>query len=368
VSEALATSLGVRKPGEPALFSLPLDPLEGDAFRVQTIYSGLSAGTELTLLRGTNPALHAGWDEDLCLFTPGQAARRYPIEVMGYMEVGRVCAGAPRGGAGERPVAMAYGHKTAHTARPSRDRLVVLPPEVDPLLGIYVAHMGPICANALLHAAAELEGPGARTLSAGVRGRDVLVLGAGVVGLLTALFAVHHRAATVTVVDSGPRRLAAAAGLGLDVLDETEGPPWRAVKQRHRHGPGDRGADVAFQCRARPATLAGALRSLRPQGTVIDLAFYPGGAEDVRLGEEFHHNGLSIRSAQIGRVPRGMAPHWDRDRLSAETVDLLRAHGPEIRSQLVTDVLGLAQAPEFLDDLSAHRREVVQAVFEMPDP
>ena len=26
----------------------------------------------------------------------------------------------------------------------------------------------------------------------------------------------------------------------------------------------------------------------------------------LRLGEEFHHNGLSIRCAQIGRVPRGL--------------------------------------------------------------
>ena len=68
---------------------------------------------------------------------------------------------------------------------------------------------------------------------------------------------------------------------------------------------GDRGADVVFQCRGQASALATALRILRPQGTVIDLAFYPGGCDEVRLGEEFHHNGLSVRCAQIGRVPRG---------------------------------------------------------------
>ena len=47
-----------------------------------------------------------------------------------------------------------------------------------------------------------------------------------------------------------------------------------------------------------------ALRSGR-RATVVDLAFYTGGADDVALGEEFHHNGLSLRCAQIGRVPRG---------------------------------------------------------------
>ena len=53
---------------------------------------------------------------------------------------------------------------------------------------------------------------------------------------------------------------------------------------------------------------------------MVDLAFYQGGAPDLALGEEFHHNGLTIRCAQIGRVPRGTAHLWDRRRLAAETV------------------------------------------------
>src|SRR3712207_8126357 len=50
-----------------------------------------------------------------------------------------------------------------------------------------------------------------------------------------------------------------------------------------------------FRSRGQAAALATALRCLRPQGTVVDLAFYTGGSEAVSLGEEFHHNGLSIR-------------------------------------------------------------------------
>jgi len=120
---------------------------------------------------------------------------------------------------------------------------------------------------------------------------------------------------------------------------------------------------VVFQCRGRTASLATALRSLRPQGTVIDLAFYQGGAPEVRLGEEFHHNGLSVRCAQVSRVPRGLAHLWDRRRLAAETLDLLRAHGPAIREHLVTDVVPLADAPALFADVAARRRHVLQAVF-----
>ena len=358
-------SLGVERPGEAAFFSLEEEPPTDGRFLVETMYTGLSAGTELTYFKGTNPYLHAGWDAELGLFRPDRPAETYPVRRMGYMEVGRVVEGGgevvPTGGL----VGMAYGHKTAHTADPARDRFVRLPPTLDPLLGIYAAHMGPICANGLLHAAADAVGVDVRELGDGVRGRQVLVMGAGVVGLLTAMFCVRHGAATVTVGDRSELRLRAARGLGVDVVDLRSTDVWRAVKSRHRHGPGDRGADVAFQCRAKADSLAAALRSLRPQGTVVDLAFYQDGAEGLRLGEEFHHNGLSVRSAQIARVPRGLAPAWTRARLAAETLALMQQHGGAIRRHVITDVLPLERAPWLIGELAERRREVIQAVFEV---
>jgi hypothetical protein len=78
---------------------------------------------------------------------------------------------------------------------------------------------------------------------------------------------------------------------------------------------------------------------------VVDLAFYPGGAPDLRLGEEFHHNGLGIRCAQIGRVPRGLAHAWDRERLSRETLALLERRGDDVRAHLVSDVVPFADGP-----------------------
>ena len=171
-----------------------------------------------------------------------------------------------------------------------------MPPDLDPLLGIYVAHMGPICANGLLHAAVEELGRDVRVLGDGVRGRRVAVVGGGVVGLLTGLFARHHGAAEVVVLDPTPLRRAAAEGLGLTALDPDEGDVAVALKSRWRRGAGDRGADVVFQCRGRSAALALALRLLRPQGTVIDLAFYTDDGAPLQLGAEFHHNGLGVRT------------------------------------------------------------------------
>jgi len=224
--------------------------------------------------------------------------------------------------------------------------------------------MGPICANGLLHAAADSSGGEIRGLGDGVRGRRIAVVGGGVVGLLTGLFAHHHGAAEVVVLDATPARRAAAEALGLGTLDPDVADPAVVLKSRWRHGPGDRGADVVFQCRGRTAALATALRLLRPQATVIDLAFYTDDGSALQLGAEFHHNGLGIRCAQIGRVPRGTTHQWDRERLSAETIDVLVAEGTRIREAMITDVVPFEDGPNLLTDLAARRRHAIQAVLQ----
>jgi threonine dehydrogenase-like Zn-dependent dehydrogenase len=126
-----------------------------------------------------------------------------------------------------------------------------------------------------------------------------------------------------------------------------------------------RGADLVFQTRAQSASLHTALKALRPQGTVIDLAFYQRGAEALRLGEEFHHNGLTIRCAQINRVPRGLAPLWNRRRLALATVDLIRREGSAIREHMITHVIPMTDAPAFLTDLIENRPDFLQVVFQV---
>jgi threonine dehydrogenase-like Zn-dependent dehydrogenase len=354
--------LVVTAPGRLEIVEEPEPP---GPFRVRTLFSGVSTGTELSFVKGTNPALHERFDTALGLFGAA-AADPYPVTRLGYMEVGRVeYSDTPAVTSGDL-VAMTYGHRTGWTGDPLRDRVVVLPAGLDPILGIYVAHMGPICANGLLHAAADLYGAGVHRLGDGVEGRRVAVVGAGVVGLLTALLARAHGAASVMVVDPTAQRRAIAEALGLPTLDPHAHDVAVTLKTGWRHTADDRGADVVFQCRGQASALHLALRLLRPQGTVIDLAFYQGGADAVRLGAEFHHNGLAIRCAQIGRVPRGLAATWDRERLSAETVRLLHRDGAAISRHMITAVVPFDEAPALLEDLSARRRQEVQAVLEFP--
>ena len=356
-------SLGIEQPGRMCVHEYQEGPLSDGQFRVSTLYSGFSAGTELTFLKGSNPYLTSRWDDDYGVFVPGEPSAHYPLPFLGYMETGRITESRSSAMRAGDIVGMTYGHKTGHTADPRCDFAVVLPRELEPILGIYVAQMGPICANGLLHAAADLGGTDVRSLADGVMGRNVVVIGAGAVGLLTAAFARHQGAAEVLIVDPTPFRRKIAEAMGFVALEESIA--WRFCKDRWTHGASDRGADVVLQCRAKAASLQEALRALRPQGTVIDLAFYQGGAETLRLGEEFHHNGLAIRCAQISRVPRGLGFAWNRQRLARETVNLLLAQGELIRKHMITDIVPFEDAPAFISDLVQCRRDFLQIVFEV---
>jgi hypothetical protein len=100
---------------------------------------------------------------------------------------------------------------------------------------------------------------------------------------------------------------------------------------------------------------------------VIDLAFYQDGAAEVCLGEQFHHNGLAIRCAQIARVPHALAGSWTRHQLSEQTQVLLQTRGTDIRQHLITDLVPFTEAPGFLADLATRQRHTLQAVFTFPD-
>ena len=129
-------------------------------------------------------------------------------------------------------------------------------------------------------------------------------------------------------------------------------------------GPRDVGADVVFQCRGQASVLGGRAAGVRPQGSVIDLAFYQGGAPELRLGEEFHHKGVAIRCAQIGRVPRGLAPALgpgaavarSRWTCSPSTATRCARH-------VVTDVVPFDDGPAAMVELAERRRSTIQTVF-----
>ena len=114
-------------------------PLQANEVRLQTLYSGISAGTELTAYRESNPYLSKRWDDDRCLFLAGGVSLRHPIEGWGYEEVGEV-AEVGSEVTEVRPgevVWGTWGHKSTTVVHENWAAQRKLAPAVDPLVGIF---------------------------------------------------------------------------------------------------------------------------------------------------------------------------------------------------------------------------------------
>ncbi len=352
-------SVGIDMPGRVGYYGYTERELGQGEFDVETLYSGISAGTELTFFRGSNPYQHKRWESSLRAFVPDVAKDRAiePEKFIGYMEVGRVTDSQSDLIMPGTVVCMAYGHKTAQRARET-DMFIPLPEGVDPILGIFVAQMGPICANALAHADLFL---GSRSLvqplGAGLEGKGVVVFGAGVVGLVTALLA-QQSGAQVVVVDRLAGRLARAEKMGLVTLNSGA----QDVKQAIKHDlwpnrEGEPGADVVIECTGNYCALNDAIAVTRRQGNVLALGFYQGEARGMLLGEEFHHNGIRLICVQIGNT----LPGWSHAELAKEMAR--RIEDPRFQAglkQLITHRVPFSAAQCAYDALSMNRPDLIR--------
>ncbi len=349
MSEALILE-GLRTLGFEEIPDRALEPHE---VRLRTLYSGISAGTELTAYRGSNVYLHKRWDGEQRLFVPGEApSKQYPVRDLGYEESGEVIevgSEVHRVKVGDI-VCGTWGHRTTHIAAEDYAAGRVLPPGLDPIVGIY-SHMAAIALNGILDAAIRL-------------GETVAVFGLGVPGQIVAQMA-KRSGARVIGVDLIESRRATAVDLGaVDVpLDARAG---RIAEQIKALTDG-RGADVCIEASGAYPALHEAVRSATYSGKVVALGFFQGPGLGLDLGEEFHHNRVTVVCSQISGVGPELSYRWNRDRL-VRTGIRLQAEGLLQLKPLITHVVPWREAPDAFRMLDEDPGAALQVVldFEVP--
>jgi hypothetical protein len=131
-------------------------------------------------------------------------------------------------------------------------------------------------------------------------GERMLVIGAGVVGLLAAFLLAQTPGAEVVVTDIDDTRRAAAEALGLRFAAPSE-------------APGER--DLIVHASAAPAGLRRALELCGFEARILEASWFGNGDCPLPLGEAFHAKRLSIISTQVGAIApamRGRRTHGER--------------------------------------------------------
>jgi 2-desacetyl-2-hydroxyethyl bacteriochlorophyllide A dehydrogenase len=318
-----------------------------DGVRVRTLYSGISAGTELTAYRGSNPYLNSSWDRERRLFVPGSTSMEYPVDAWGYEEVGEVVeVGSDASGIGIGDVVWGtWGHR-ATVVRPAAHAAArVLPAGTNPLLGVF-SQIGAIALNVVLDADIHAT-------------ETVAVFGLGVPGQLVAQLA-RLNGARVIGVDRDPRRLQLARDLGADeVIDAGCGD----VAERIRALTGNRGADTCLEVAGHYGALHEAIRSVAYNSRVVVAGFFQGEGIGLRLGEEAHHNRPQLVVSQIGGVAPAVAHRWDTYRLQSSFMQLA-ANGRLRLEELVTHIVPVDDAAKAFELLDTSPSDALQVVLE----
>ena len=332
-------------PRKVALIACEPQPMRQDGVRVRTWYSGVSAGTELTAYRGTNPYLTRTWDEDSRLFRDAGPTFAYPVSGWGYSEVGEVVEVAD-GVTDVTPgqvVHGIWGHRSDAVIPAGAVRGRVLD-GVDPIAGCF-ARVGAIALNAVLAADARI-------------GDRVAVFGQGVIGLLATRLLTLAGAEAVAV-DVNPRRLETATAMGAvaTVDARVDGGAGAAVRAL----PGG-GVDAAIELSGSDRALHEATRAVVVDGVVVASGFYQGGAANLRLGEEFHHNRVRIVASQIGGTPVALGERWNQGRLVSAFMRQVLTGRVDVLS-LVTDVVDAADVADVFARLDAGDPGILQAVL-----
>lgn len=264
-----------------------------DQLLVRTLFSGISAGTELLAYRGEiDPQLPL--DPSISALS-GRFG--YPFRY-GYSCVGRV----------ERSCAATAEGSVVFAFHPHQDWLCVDATDTVPL-GTVDARLGtlfPLIETALQVA-----------VDAGdVLEQTVVVIGLGAVGILTAAL-LQRAGARVVAAEPREWRREAAARFGVSAVapDDLE-----SVATEATDGVG---VPLVVEVSGNPAALPAALPLLAHEGTALIASWYGRRPVTLPLGAEFHRRRLTIRSTQVSTIPARLAASWTRDRRRATARRLL---------------------------------------------
>lgn len=310
-------------PGKGELRVETLPPPGADEALVRTLASGVSRGTESLVFTGRVPAnQHAAMR---CPFQAGDFP--FPVKY-GYSAVGIVEAGPP-----------ALIGRRVFCLHPHQDRFLApaamlhaVPDAVPTRRAVLAANM-----ETALNIAWD---------AAALPGERVLVIGAGVVGLLAAHLLARIPGVTLTVIDTDPGKARIAAALGLAFAAPAEALPE---------------AELIVHASGSPDGLSLALARAGFEARIVEASWFGDRVVPLPLGESFHSRRLRLISSQVGSIAaplRGRRSHAERLSLALTLLDDARLDalldGPTPFADLPATMARLAASPGALCNVIAY--------------
>jgi 2-desacetyl-2-hydroxyethyl bacteriochlorophyllide A dehydrogenase len=303
----------------------------------RSLVSAISPGTEMLIYRGQFPA---GLTTDAAIAAlPGALA--YPLQY-GYATVGEVRALGPGVEAhwlGQRVFAF-QPHASHFLAAP--ETLIPLPPEITPESAVFLPNTE--TAVNLLHDGAPL------------LGERVLVIGQGIVGLLTTALLAQFPLAQLLTLDHLAQRRQWSRAFGAHQSLAPDAAWLEALRATHFAG-----ADLVYELSGAPAALDTAIAAAGYSGRIIVGSWYGQNRAPLDLGGRFHRERLRIVSSQVSTIAPELQGRWSKPRRFAVAWQMLQVIQP---ARLITHRYPLHDAARAYQQIDQCASETIQVVFD----
>ncbi len=322
----------------------PVPELSEKNVLVQTICSGISPGTEMLVYRGQ-------WPEDLPVddSIPALAGKfAYPLKY-GYSCVGKVVrigASVNRDWLGK--IVFSFNpHQSYFAAEP--EHLIVVPAELSPEDAVFLPNM---------ETAVSFLMDGRPMI-----GEQVVIIGQGIVGLLTAGLLARFPLQQLITLDKFQLRREKSSALGAFPLDPED--PELPEKLRQILGADPRsGADLIYELSGNPAALDTAISAAGFGGRIVIGSWYGGKRAPIDLGGRFHRGRLKLISSQVSSLAPEVSGLWTKSRRLRLALKMLEEVNP---SKLITHRFHAARVADAYRLLDANPGDAIQVILEYGD-
>lgn len=331
-----------------------LPPLKDDEVLVETVCSAVSAGTEMLVYRGEFPQLHEAHDAV-------SSELKYPLEY-GYACVGVVRETgkqADKSWLGKsvfvfHPHASSFIASTSLSTSLHPSSLIPLPNGIPPESACFLPNM---------ETAVNLVQDGAPIL-----GERVLVLGQGVVGLLTASLLAEFPICALTLVDNFDLRrhaLTFEAGewKAEKIIPTITRESSREFRNKDSFAYAQDKFDLTFELTGSPSALNDAIAHTTFSGRVVIGSWYGQKRAEIDLGGSFHRSRIRLISSQVSTISPDLSARWDKSRRFEVAWQALERIQPK---RWITHRFSLDDAAKAYQLLDENPQETIQVVFDYP--
>jgi 2-desacetyl-2-hydroxyethyl bacteriochlorophyllide A dehydrogenase len=187
-------------------------------------------------------------------------------------------------------------------------------------------------------------------------GESVVVLGQGIVGLMTTALLMEFPLKKLIGADCYEIRRNAAIALGVDQCFDPDAPAfYEKIKSLLPHG-----ADLTIELTGVPGGLNDAIAVTGFNGRIIIGSWYGQQTANLVLGDRFHRSRIKLLTSQVSTISADLSYRWDKSRRFQVVWDAIQRIQPE---RWVTHQFAFHQARDAYQLLEQSPQEYIQILF-----